>query len=70
MIDKAIFGEPFVADELKIFRELTGRDEAPTEPVREAGWYLGARLVRTLRRRPIAPTSQQLARRFMATGVA
>lgn len=43
VVDKALFGEPLNADELAIFRELTGRDEAPAEPVSEAWFIIGRR---------------------------
>lgn len=42
VIDKALFGQPLDADELAIFRELTGHDEPPTEPVTE-GWFVVGR---------------------------
>lgn len=43
VIDKALFGEPLDADELAIFTEITGRDEAPTEPANEAWFVCGRR---------------------------
>ncbi|KAB0676707.1 hypothetical protein [Aureimonas leprariae] len=43
VVDKALFGEPLTAAELSIFRELTGRDEAPTKPAEEAWFVCGRR---------------------------
>ena len=43
VIDKAIFGEPLDDDELKTFTELTGRVEAPIEPMKEAWLAFGRR---------------------------
>lgn len=43
VIDKALFGLPLDAGELAIFRELTGRDEAPTETAEEAWFCVGRR---------------------------
>ena len=43
VIDKALFGEPLDADELAIFTEITGRDEAPTEPATEFWAICGRR---------------------------
>jgi hypothetical protein len=42
VIDKALFGEPLTPAELAIFRDLTGRKDAPTEPASEA-WIIGGR---------------------------
>ncbi len=42
MVDKALFGQPLNADELALFRELTGRDESPTAPATEA-WFIAGR---------------------------
>ncbi|MPZ57974.1 MAG: hypothetical protein GEU91_16055 [Rhizobiales bacterium] len=39
VVDKALFGLPLDAGELTIFRELTGRADAPTAPASE-GWFL------------------------------
>ena len=49
VIDKAIFGLPLDPDELPIFTELTGRTEAPTEPVREVWLAFGRRTAKTLK---------------------
>ncbi|WP_370319227.1 hypothetical protein [Oricola sp.] len=43
VIDKALFGLPLDADELAIFRDLTGRDDAPTEAATEAWFVCGRR---------------------------
>jgi len=43
VIDKALFGEPLDADELAIFRELTGRQEPPDEATGEAWFIIGRR---------------------------
>ncbi|RWO45977.1 MAG: hypothetical protein EOS11_10305 [Mesorhizobium sp.] len=43
VLDKAIFGEPLDAAELAVFRELTGRDEAPTGPAAESWFIFGRR---------------------------
>ena len=43
VMDKAIFGEPLDEAELAIFRELTGREEAPDEPASEAWFIVGRR---------------------------
>lgn len=43
VLDKALFGEPLTLPEFEIFRELTGRDEAPTDPVKEAWLIMGRR---------------------------
>ena len=43
VLDKALFGQPLIADELTTFRELTGRDEAPSKPAREAWFIMGRR---------------------------
>ena len=42
VLDKALFGQPLTAGELETFQELTGRDEAPTEPAKEA-WIIAGR---------------------------
>lgn len=39
----ATMGEPLTADELATFRQLTGRDVAPQEPVDEAAFIIGRR---------------------------
>ena len=49
VLDKALFGRPLDADELAIFRELTGREEAPTEPVDEAWVCAGRRSAKTVK---------------------
>jgi hypothetical protein len=36
VLHKALFGEPLTEAELAVFRELTGRNEAPTEVAKEA----------------------------------
>lgn len=43
VLHKALFGEPLLDDELTVFRELTGRDEAPTEAASEAWLVIGRR---------------------------
>lgn len=43
VLDKAIFGDALTAEELVIFKELTGRDEAPAEAVNEAWLVMGRR---------------------------
>ncbi|WP_275168145.1 hypothetical protein [Bradyrhizobium sp. CSS354] len=43
VIDKAIFGLQLDADELEIFRHLTGRDDAPTDPAEEVWLVIGRR---------------------------
>lgn len=43
VVDKAAFGEPLTDAEMTVFRELTGRDEAPTEPVSELWAICGRR---------------------------
>ena len=42
VIDKALFGQSLDAPELTIWRELSGRDAAPTEPATEA-WIIAGR---------------------------
>lgn len=42
VVDKAAFGEPLTEEELAVFRELTGRDAAPTEPCTEL-WVIAGR---------------------------
>jgi hypothetical protein len=49
VIDKAIFGLPLDDDELPIFRELTGRLDVPTEPIRETWLAFGRRTAKTLK---------------------
>lgn len=49
VLDKAIFGEPLSDDELSVFRELTGRDEAPAEPASEVWIIAGRRASKTLK---------------------
>lgn len=43
VLDKAIFGEPLTDAEMEVFRELTGRQEAPSAPVAEAWLIMGRR---------------------------
>ena len=43
VLHKALFGEPLDAAEIAIFRELTGRTEAPTAPATEAWLICGRR---------------------------
>jgi len=43
VIDKALFGEPLEVDELAVFRDLTGRSEAPSAPATEAWFICGRR---------------------------
>jgi len=43
VVDRALFGEPLSPDELKIFREITGRETAPIEPATEAWFVMGRR---------------------------
>ncbi|MBF0678553.1 MAG: hypothetical protein IR164_06415 [Devosia sp.] len=43
VVDKALFGDPLDEDELAVFLEITGRDEAPTEPATEAWFVVGRR---------------------------
>lgn len=43
VLDKAMFGETLSEPELAIFRELTGREEAPDGPVSEAWFVCGRR---------------------------
>ncbi|MEX6506958.1 hypothetical protein [Jiella sp. M17.18] len=43
VIDKAAFGQPLDASELSTFRELTGRDEAPSTPAGEVWLICGRR---------------------------
>lgn len=43
VIDKALFGEPLDDAEFATFKELTGRDEAPTEPASESWFVCGRR---------------------------
>ena len=42
VVDKALFGLPLTADELSIFHQLTGREQAPTERAGEA-WIIAGR---------------------------
>ncbi len=42
VLDKALFGEPLDDLERAMFKELTGRDSAPTEPAEEA-WIIAGR---------------------------
>lgn len=42
VLDKALFGLPLDETELAIFKELTGRNEAPSEPCAEA-WIIAGR---------------------------
>jgi hypothetical protein len=43
VLHKALFGEALDAAELAVFTELTGRDEAPTDPASEAWLIVGRR---------------------------
>jgi hypothetical protein len=43
VMHKALFGEPLFDDELTVFRDLTARDEAPTEAASEAWLVIGRR---------------------------
>lgn len=43
VVDKALFGLSLDPDELPIFKRITGRDEAPTEPAKEAWFVCGRR---------------------------
>ncbi|MGI8853623.1 MAG: hypothetical protein ACR2GC_10120 [Methyloceanibacter sp.] len=43
VIDKAIFGQPFADGEARIFEQLTGRTDSPTEPASEAWLAFGRR---------------------------
>lgn len=43
VLDKALFGEPLSSEEMKTFRLLTGREQAPTSPVQEAWLVMGRR---------------------------
>lgn len=43
VLDKALFGEPLDEIELATFRDLTGRDDAPTERASEAWFVVGRR---------------------------
>lgn len=43
VIDKAMFGDPLTDDELAVFKELTGRDIAPTEAAGEIWLVVGRR---------------------------
>jgi hypothetical protein len=42
VVEKAIFGVPLEESERQLFRELTGREEAPERPAREA-WIIAGR---------------------------
>jgi len=42
VVEKSIFGLELDADELPLFKELTGREEPPTAPVKEA-WIIAGR---------------------------
>jgi hypothetical protein len=54
VIEKALFGEPLDAEELAIFKELTGRDEAPSEQAIEAWIVAGRRSGKDVRAASIA----------------
>jgi hypothetical protein len=41
-VERAIFGLPIPEEDLSLFKELTGRDEPPDEPVKEA-WIIAGR---------------------------
>src|SRR5690348_7259385 len=43
VVDRALFGEPLSPAEHEIFRQLTGRERAPTEAVSEAWLIVGRR---------------------------
>jgi hypothetical protein len=49
VIDKAVFGLPLTEAELPLFRELTGRDEPPTEQASEAWFIIGRRGAKTVK---------------------
>ena len=49
VLDKALFGLPLDTDELAIFHELTGHEEAPTEPAEEAWLICGRRSAKTVK---------------------
>ena len=42
MVERAIFGLPIPEEDLPLFKELTGRDEPPDRPVKEA-WIIAGR---------------------------
>jgi hypothetical protein len=54
VVDKALFGLPLDDDELAVFCELTGRDEAPTAPVTEAWLIMGRRAGKDVKAASIA----------------
>jgi hypothetical protein len=54
VLDKALFGEPLSADELKLFTELTGRTDVPTAPAKEAWFIMGRRSGKDLKAASIA----------------
>jgi phage terminase large subunit-like protein len=54
VLDKALFGEPLTPDELKIFTELTGRNEAPSAPAKEAWLVMGRRSGKDIKAASIA----------------
>lgn len=49
VLDKAFFGQALDGNEPQTFRELTGRDEAPTEPAQEIWLAIGRRGAKTLK---------------------
>jgi hypothetical protein len=54
VMDKALFGEPLTPDELKIFTEITGRNEAPSAPAKEAWLVMGRRSGKDIKAASIA----------------
>ncbi len=54
VLDKALFGEPLTPDELTIFTELTGRNEAPSAPAKEAWLVMGRRSGKDIKAASIA----------------
>ena len=49
VLDKALFGIPLDAAELSFFQKITGREQAPTEPVTEAWLVIGRRAAKTVK---------------------
>jgi len=54
VLDKALFGLPLSASEIKTFNEICGNREAPTQPVQECWLALGRRSAKTLKAASLA----------------
>ena len=70
VLDKALFGEKLDDVELEMFRALTGRQEAPTERVREAWLGLGRRSGKDVKAASIATYLSTIGAQQMTAGAA